>query len=68
MQAVQPNGNNPFATGSLGQQDGGLTGSNLAAVGHLCFTRVVAQFTAFDGVINAASMSSCAARRSSLML
>jgi len=29
---------------------------------------VVAQFTAFDGVIIAASMSSCAAKRSSLML
>ena len=32
------------------------------------FTPVAAQFTAFDGVIIAASMSSCAARRSSLML
>lgn len=31
-------------------------------------TPVVAQFTAFDGVIIASSMSSCAARRSSLML
>jgi hypothetical protein len=29
---------------------------------------LVAQFTAFDGVIIAANMSSCAARRSSLML
>src|ERR1019366_6813611 len=42
----------------------GLCGSNLA----VCFTPVVVQFTAFDGVIIAASMSSCAARRSSLML
>ena len=41
-----------------------LCGSNLA----VCFTPVAAQFTAFDGVIIAASMSSCAARRSSLML
>ena len=46
----------------------GLCGSNLAAVSYLCFARVVAQFTAFDGVIIAASMSPCAARRSSLML
>jgi hypothetical protein len=38
------------------------------AVGHLCSTPVVAQFTAFDGVIIAANISSCAARRSSLML
>jgi len=35
---------------------------------HLCFTPFVAQFTAFDGVIIAASISSWAAKRSSLML
>jgi len=40
----------------------------LAAVNHLCFTPVAAQCTTFDGVIIAASMSSCAAKRSSLML
>jgi NAD(P)-dependent dehydrogenase (short-subunit alcohol dehydrogenase family) len=40
----------------------------LAGVNHLCFTPVAAQCTTFDGVIIAASMSSCAAKRSSLML
>ena len=45
------------------RSDQGQTGSNLAVVSHLCFTPVVAQFTAFDGVIIGASMSSCAARR-----
>ena len=38
------------------------------AVAYLCFTPVAAQFTALDGVIIAASMSACAAKRSSLML
>jgi hypothetical protein len=43
-------------------------GSNLAGSVTCDFTPVAAQFTAFDGVIIAASMSSCAAKRSSLML
>ncbi|MGC1648072.1 MAG: hypothetical protein WA741_19795, partial [Candidatus Sulfotelmatobacter sp.] len=45
-----------------------LCGSNLAVSLTSCITPMPSQVTAFDGVIIAASMSSCAARRSSLML
>jgi hypothetical protein len=44
------------------------TGRILTVSLNCIFTYVAAQFTAFDGVIIAASMSSCAARRASLML
>ena len=38
-------------------------GKQSGAVAHFCVTPVAAQFTAFDGVIIAASMSSWAAKR-----